>query len=225
MVSTVGIPAGRSALFTSNTGPHAAQVQVYLDTPDRRKRSDVEIVAALRPRFAGQFPGTVTYFNLGGIVSRVLNRGSQNPLEVEVLGYDFADAQVAAREVARVMRDVPGVVGRAGEPRGELPAVQRRRGPREGRHRRPLAAGRGPGRPLLAQLERQREPFDLHGPAHGQPVQHRRAARRAVSREARGPGQDLRDPLPAGGPWSSRRSPRSSGAWRRSRSSGSTSSA
>jgi multidrug efflux pump subunit AcrB len=108
-VATVGIPAGRSALFTRNTGPHAAQVQVYLDTPDRRTRSDVEVVAALRPRFAGEFPGTVTYFNLGGIVNRVLNRGSQNPLEVEVLGYDFADAQAAAREVARVMRDVPGV--------------------------------------------------------------------------------------------------------------------
>ena len=109
IVSTVGIPAGRSAIFTGNTGPHAAQVQAYLDTPDRRTRSDVEIVAALRPRFSGEFPGTLTYFNLGGIVNRVLNRGSQNPLEVEVLGYDFADAQVAAREVARVMRDVPGV--------------------------------------------------------------------------------------------------------------------
>jgi CzcA family heavy metal efflux pump len=109
IVSTVGIPAGRSALFTGNTGPHAAQVQVYLDTPDRRTRSDVEVVAALRPRFVGEFPGTVTYFNLGGIVNRVLNRGSQNPLEVEVLGYDIADAQVAAREVARVMREVPGV--------------------------------------------------------------------------------------------------------------------
>jgi CzcA family heavy metal efflux pump len=109
IVSTVGIPAGRSALFTGNTGPHAAQVQAYLSTPDKRTRSDVQIVAALRPRFAGEFPGTVTYFNLGGIVQRVLNRGSQNPLEVEVLGYDFADAQTAAREVARVMRDVPGV--------------------------------------------------------------------------------------------------------------------
>jgi CzcA family heavy metal efflux pump len=109
IVSTVGIPAGRSALFTGNTGPHAAQVQAYLDTPDRRARSDVQVVAALRPHFAGEFPGTVTYFNLGGIVNRVLNRGSQNPLEVEVLGYDFADAQAAAREVARVMRDVPGV--------------------------------------------------------------------------------------------------------------------
>jgi CzcA family heavy metal efflux pump len=109
IVSTVGIPAGRSALFTGNTGPHAAQVQAYLTTPDRRTRSDVQIVTALRPRFAGEFPGTVTYFNLGGIVNRVLNRGSQNPLEVEVLGYDFAGAQGAAGEVARVMRDVPGV--------------------------------------------------------------------------------------------------------------------
>src|SRR5215831_3662467 len=72
IITSVGIPGGRSALFTNNTGPHAGQVQVYLDTPDRRKRSDSQIVNAVRPKFAGQFPGTVTYFNLGGIVNRVL---------------------------------------------------------------------------------------------------------------------------------------------------------
>ena len=66
IVSTVGIPGGRSALFSGNTGPHAAQVQVYLATPDQRKRSDVQIVNAIRPRFAGEFPGALTYFNLGG---------------------------------------------------------------------------------------------------------------------------------------------------------------
>jgi CzcA family heavy metal efflux pump len=109
IVSTVGIPAGRSAIFSGNTGPHAAQAQVYLTTPDRRKRSDVQIVNAIRPKFAGEFPGALTYFNLGGIVSRVLNRGSQNPLEVEVLGYDLDDAPGVAREVARVMRDTTGV--------------------------------------------------------------------------------------------------------------------
>src|SRR5262249_24046000 len=109
IITSVGIPPGRSALFTSNTGPHAGQVQVYLDTPDKRKRSDAQIVNAIRPKFAGQFPGTVTYFNLGGIVNRVLNRGSQNPLELEVLGYDLADAQVAARTVAGLMRETPNV--------------------------------------------------------------------------------------------------------------------
>jgi len=109
MVSSVGIPGGRSAVFTANTGPHAAMVQVYLASPDERTRSDVAIVDALRRRLAGQFPGALTFFNLGGIVSRVLNRGAQNPLEVEVLGYDLEDAQAAAREVARLMREVPHV--------------------------------------------------------------------------------------------------------------------
>src|SRR5262249_57772507 len=64
---------------------------------------------AIRPRFTGEFPGSLTYFNLGGIISRVLNRGSQNPLEVEGLGYDLDDAPGVAREVARVMRDTQGV--------------------------------------------------------------------------------------------------------------------
>ncbi len=109
IVSSVGIPGGRSAIFTSNTGPHAAQVQVYLATPDKRTRSDVQVVNAIRPKFAGEFPGTVTNFIPGGIISRVLNRGSQNPLELEVLGYDVQDAQVAAREAARLMREIPNV--------------------------------------------------------------------------------------------------------------------
>jgi hydrophobe/amphiphile efflux-1 (HAE1) family protein len=107
--ATVGVPSGRSAIFSSNTGPHAAQLEVYLSSLEERKRRDTEIVNAIRPRFAGEFPGTITYFNLGGIVSRVLNRGSQNPLELEVLGYDLADAQQAARTVAGLMRDVPNV--------------------------------------------------------------------------------------------------------------------
>jgi multidrug efflux pump subunit AcrB len=109
IVSSAGIPGGRSAIFTSNTGPHAAQVQVYLESPDKRKRSDVQIVNDVRPRFAGQFPGTVTFFNLGGIINRVLNRGSQNPLELEVLGYDLGEARAAAGEAARLMRDIRGI--------------------------------------------------------------------------------------------------------------------
>src|SRR5262245_11391022 len=37
IVSTVGVPSGRSGVFSTNTGPHAAQLQVYLATPDKRK--------------------------------------------------------------------------------------------------------------------------------------------------------------------------------------------
>src|SRR5438876_7676718 len=36
-----------------------------LSTADERKRSDREIIAALRPRFAGKFPGTTYRFEIG----------------------------------------------------------------------------------------------------------------------------------------------------------------
>ncbi len=109
IVSTVGVPTGRSGAFSQNTGPHAAQLQVYLSNPDQRQRKDQEIVAALRPKFGGQFPGTTYQVQFGGIVSRVLNFGAQAPIEVEQLGYDLRDAQAVAREVARTLQETQGI--------------------------------------------------------------------------------------------------------------------
>jgi multidrug efflux pump subunit AcrB len=109
IVSTVGVPTGRSGLFSQNTGPHAAQLQVYLSNPDERKRKDTEIVAAIRPRLGGQFPGTTYQVQFGGIVSRVINFGAQQPIEVEQLGYDLRDAQTVARDVARALQETPGI--------------------------------------------------------------------------------------------------------------------
>jgi CzcA family heavy metal efflux pump len=109
VVSNIGIPQGRSAVFTNNTGPHSATIQVYLASADMRKRSDREIVDALRPRFAGQFPGTRYQFIAGGLVSRIINFGSETAIAVELLGYDLATAEALAREVARIMEGTAGV--------------------------------------------------------------------------------------------------------------------
>jgi hydrophobe/amphiphile efflux-1 (HAE1) family protein len=109
IVSTVGVPTGRSGLFSQNTGPHAAQLQVYLVTPDKRKRRDQEIVAGIRPKLAGQFPGTTFSVQFGGIVSRVLNFGAGSAIEVEQLGYDLKDARALAQEVARTLQETQGV--------------------------------------------------------------------------------------------------------------------
>lgn len=109
IVANVGIPQGRSAVFTTNTGPHSATVQVYLTTADKRQRTDREIVNALRPKFAGQFPGTTYRFVTGGIVSRVINFGSETAIEAEVLGYDLPTGEALAREVARIMQATEGV--------------------------------------------------------------------------------------------------------------------
>src|SRR5438552_16304910 len=48
---------------------------------DQRQRSDGEIMSALRPRFAGKFPGTTYRFVPGGLVARTINFGSETRSE------------------------------------------------------------------------------------------------------------------------------------------------
>ncbi len=109
IVSTIGVPSGRSGLFSRNTGPHAAQLQVYLTDPGKRSRDHKEIFGGIRPKLAAQFPGTVYGVQFGGIVSRVLNSGSDAPIQVEQLGYDLKGARDLSRQVARTLVDIPGV--------------------------------------------------------------------------------------------------------------------
>src|SRR5258705_788039 len=109
IVATIGVPAGRSGLFSRNTGPHTATLQVYLSDPDQRSRNDKQIFDAIRPRIGGQFPGTTYGVQFGGIVSRVLNSGSDAPIQIEQLGYDLRDARDLGRQVARTLQEGPGV--------------------------------------------------------------------------------------------------------------------
>src|SRR5215471_2656215 len=109
IVSTIGVPGGRSGLFSRNTGPHTATLQVYLSDPDQRSRKDKQIFDAIRPKIGGQFPGTTYGVQFGGIVSCVLNSGSDAPIQIEQLGYDLKRARDLSRQVARALQDVPGV--------------------------------------------------------------------------------------------------------------------
>ena len=109
IVATIGVPNGRSGLFSRNTGPHTATLQVYLNDPDKRVRNDKQIFDAIRPKIGGQFPGTTYGVQFGGIVSRVLNSGSDAPIQVEQLGYDLKSARDLGRQVARTLQEVPGV--------------------------------------------------------------------------------------------------------------------
>ena len=110
VVSGIGIPAGRGGLFSDRAGPHSAQIQVHLVSPDQRKRKDREIVTAIRPKLGSQFPGTTISFSTGGIIRRVLTQGQETSLVLELLGYDLGGAREGARQIARAMQETPGVV-------------------------------------------------------------------------------------------------------------------
>jgi hydrophobe/amphiphile efflux-1 (HAE1) family protein len=109
IVASIGVPGGRSGLFSRNTGPHTATLQVYLSDPDKRSRKDKQIFDSIRPTIGGQFPGTTYGVQFGGIVSRVLNSGSDAPIQIEQLGYDLKGARDLGRQAARALQEIPGV--------------------------------------------------------------------------------------------------------------------
>jgi hydrophobe/amphiphile efflux-1 (HAE1) family protein len=103
MISDTGLPLGRTAVFTQNTGPHSGNVLVNLVPKSERRISDVAASEAIRKQFGDTLPGTQIYFFIGGIVKRILNFGSPAPIDVEILGYDLdVGSDYAKRLLARM---------------------------------------------------------------------------------------------------------------------------
>ena len=110
IVSSTGVlQQGRSSLFNPNTGPHTSLVQVYLVSPDKRTRSQVQIMNDVRPKVVKLFPGVAMFFDPGGIVKRVTSFGSQKAVDVELYGYEFEKARTAIKQIEAAMHEVKGL--------------------------------------------------------------------------------------------------------------------
>ena len=112
MISDSGLPLGRTAIFSANTGPHAGNLQVNLVPKAARSFSDVQAAEKVRATIRDALPGTQLYFFVGGIVKRILNFGSSAPIDVEILGYDLEGGSRYAAQVAARMRQLTGRNGR-----------------------------------------------------------------------------------------------------------------
>ena len=110
IVSSTGVLAqGRSSLFNPNTGPHTSSISVYLVSPDKRTRNQVQIMNDVRPKVLKLFPGVAMFFDPGGLVKRVTSFGSQKSVDVELYGYDFDKGREAIRLVEEVMHKTEGL--------------------------------------------------------------------------------------------------------------------
>lgn len=110
IVSSTGVLAqGRSSLFNPNTGPHTSSISVYLVSPEKRTRNQVQIMNDVRPKILKLFPGVAMFFDPGGLVKRVTSFGSQKSVDVEIYGYDFEKAREAIRLVEDVMHKTEGL--------------------------------------------------------------------------------------------------------------------
>jgi multidrug efflux pump subunit AcrB len=104
MISDTGLPLGRTALFTANTGPHSGNVSINLVPRTQRSLSDVQAAERVRTALRDSLPGTQAYFFIGGIVKRILNFGAPAPIDVEILGYDLDSGGEYAKAVLAKMR-------------------------------------------------------------------------------------------------------------------------
>jgi HAE1 family hydrophobic/amphiphilic exporter-1 len=107
VVSNIGTTPGFSSIYTPNSGPHTAFVQVGLE--DSRSRSSFEYMDLVRERLRQRLPLLTAYFQTGGLVDAVLNLGLPAPLDVQVSGTDMSAAHGVAAQIARQARASAGV--------------------------------------------------------------------------------------------------------------------
>jgi HAE1 family hydrophobic/amphiphilic exporter-1 len=91
------------------SGPHTGNAYITL-VPQRERQRSSEMIARVLREKVRQIPGALITVNPGGIISRVINIGADEPIDVEVLGYDLETGSRLARDVEQILRGVQGVV-------------------------------------------------------------------------------------------------------------------
>ena len=107
VVSNIGVTAGFSSIYTSNSGSHTATVQVSLQ--EKHKIGSYEYMDRVRRQLSLQIPEVSAFFQSGGLQDAVLNMGLPAPIDVQVSGGDLDTIYQTAVGIAREIRRLPGV--------------------------------------------------------------------------------------------------------------------
>jgi multidrug efflux pump subunit AcrB len=107
MVSNIGVVPDFSAIYTSNSAPHTAFLQVSLK--DGHTTGSYEYIARVRRRMRDEMPEMSVYFQSGGFVDAVLNFGKPAPIDLQVTGPDLESPFRVATELAAQVRRLRGV--------------------------------------------------------------------------------------------------------------------
>ena len=111
-----------NTIFLWTGGSHEGVLQVSL-RPEAGLRLE-PFQEALRQRFREKFPDASFSFEPGDIVSRIMNFGAQTPVEVAVMGPDFAATRTFAAKVRDELAKVPSLRDLQYGQALEYPAIQ-----------------------------------------------------------------------------------------------------
>src|ERR1700756_832328 len=107
IVSNIGVTPDFSSIYTSNSAPHTAFVQVSLK--EGHKVGSYEYMRRVRGRIARDLPQLTTYFQSGGLVDAVINLGLPAPIDVQVSGSNMQQTYAVASQLASKIRQLKGV--------------------------------------------------------------------------------------------------------------------
>ena len=107
VVSNIGVVPDFSSLYTTNSGPYTATVQVQLT--DSHKRSSFDYMDRVQNRMATQFPEIRTFLSSGSMVDAILNTGMPAPIDVQVSGSNLEQTNSIAQTLSAQIRQIHGV--------------------------------------------------------------------------------------------------------------------
>jgi multidrug efflux pump subunit AcrB len=107
IVSNIGVTPGFSSIYTPNSGPHTAFIQVGLNASHHL--SSFQYMDLVRARLKKELPQVAAYFQTGGLVDAILNLGMPAPLDIQVTGNDMDSTHKIATDIAKKARALPGV--------------------------------------------------------------------------------------------------------------------
>jgi len=107
IVANIGVTPDFSSIYTPNSAPHTAFVQVSLK--EEHKVGSYEYMRRVHERISKDLPQLNVYFQAGGLVDAVLNLGLPAPIDVQVSGSNMKQTYAAAAEIASHVRQLSGV--------------------------------------------------------------------------------------------------------------------
>ena len=107
IVSNIGVTPGFSSIYTSNSGPDTATIQVAL--AEGHKTGSYEYMDRVRERIASELPQVSAFIQSGGLQDAVLNQGLPAPIDLQVTGQDLRSTFRVATDLAGKISGLPGV--------------------------------------------------------------------------------------------------------------------
>ena len=110
VLDNIGLPYSGINTSYSNSGTIGTSDAEVLVSLNRNHRPTEEYIHELRENLPRKFPGIEFFFQPADIVSQILNFGLPAPVDIQLVGKDYASNYFTAQSIANRLRRIPGAV-------------------------------------------------------------------------------------------------------------------